>query len=75
MSYWRTSYEGRMFGLRKVYENPDGDRAWNYQYFEEGNGKYLGYVFDAQNFAMAVLNCYMICIISFQAQIFNSYGY
>ena len=80
MSYFDTSYEGRMFGLRKVYTNPPGSNthdnaAWNYQYFEEGNGKYHGYVFDAQNFAMAVLNCYMICIISFQAQIFNSYGY
>jgi len=77
MSYWPESYLGKMFGLRKVYINPgDGAHlAWNYQYFEEGKSKYQGYVFDAQNFAMQVLNCYMICIISFQSQIFNSTGY
>lgn len=55
--------------------NPNANQAWNWQYFEEGNSKYSGYVFDGQNFAMQVLNCYMICLISFQSQIFNSYGY
>jgi hypothetical protein len=78
MPYWSSSYAGSAFGLRKVYEmygNKAYKESWNYQYFAEGAGHYHGYVFNPQNFAMAALNCYMICIISFQAQVFNSYGY
>lgn len=63
----------KIIGFRKIWDY-NNDSAFDYQALIVATN-YKGLTLVNTNFIFQMLNCAMICIISLQVQIFDSYGY
>lgn len=64
-------------GLRKIFHDPhpSTEAAFNYDNLIKVGLPYDEIRFEWHDFTIEILNCFMICMISLQSQIFDSAGY
>ena len=63
-----------VIGFRKIWKkNPD--EIFTYKEFIQDEGSFDGLNINKRNFVLQCMNCFMICAISLQKDIFNSPGY
>lgn len=61
------------FGLRKIYTPSEG--CFDYMYMIENPNDYVGMQVNVTNLLLQLLNCFIVNLISTQAEIFNSESY
>lgn len=61
-------------GFRKIWDD-NNNQAFDYKTLIQNTDSYNGLNLNMSNFMLQTFNCFMICCISLQTQIFDSYGY